>query len=132
MASQVGQRRGGVVMGVGTNMNPLSIVSGTEREVCTDIANRQQFGINKYGKTVADNPANLFAWLKHAYEESLDFPIYLKRAMTELGGSQSFVVQDVRYMSGEVLLFADQERHVTPKIAAGDEVVLLIIKKGVR
>lgn len=108
----------------------LSLLSGTEREVCVDIATRQQFGVNKYGQTVADNPADLFAWLKHAYEESLDFPIYLKRAMTELGGSQSFVVQDVRYMSGEVLLCTDHEQTVTPKIAAGDEVVLLIIKKG--
>lgn len=115
-----------------TNMNPLSIVRGTEREVCTDIANRQQFGINKYGQTVADNPADLFAWLKHAYEESLDFPIYLKRAMTELGQSQSFMVQDVRYISGEVLLSTNLEATVTPKIAAGDEVVLLIIKKGRR
>lgn len=110
----------------------LSLVSGTEREVCVDIEVRQQMGINKYGQTVANNPADLFAWLKHAYEESLDFPIYLKRAMEELGGSQSFVVQDVRYMSGEVLLFADQECHVTPKIGIGDEVVLLIIKKGGR
>ncbi len=107
----------------------LSLVSGTEREVCIDIEQRQQFGINKYGTAVADNPANLFEWLKHAYEESLDFPIYLKRAMTELGQSQSFVVQNVRHLAGEVLLMTDNET-VASKIEPGDEVVLLILKKA--
>lgn len=59
-------------------------VTGTELEVCKDIAQRQQVGIKKYGQTVLDNPLSLRAWLQHAYEESLDFPIYLKRAMAEI------------------------------------------------
>lgn len=110
----------------------LSLVRGTEREVCIDIERRQQFGVIKYGQTVADNPADLFSWLQHAYEEALDFPIYLKRAMTELGQSQSFTVQNVRHSAGEVLLCTDHEATVTPRIEAGDEVVLLILKKGGR
>lgn len=61
-------------------------VVGTEAEVCRDIATRQQFGIKKYGVTVAENPLTLKQWLQHAYEESLDHAIYLKRAIAEIDG----------------------------------------------
>lgn len=60
---------------------PLSI----EREVCSDIVLRQSRGIKKYGKTVAENPLTLKEWLQHAYEETLDTAIYLKRAIYEIG-----------------------------------------------
>ena len=59
-------------------------VQGTESAVCADIANRQQFGIKKYGQTVANNPLTHEQWLQHAYEECLDMAVYLKRAMEEL------------------------------------------------
>ena len=62
----------------------LTQLKGTELEVCEDIARRQQFGIHKYGRTVAENPLDLKKWLQHAYEECLDQAIYLKRAMGEL------------------------------------------------
>jgi hypothetical protein len=58
--------------------------SGVEAAVCEDIARRQQLGIQKYGGTVADNPAGLHEWLQHAYEECLDQAVYLKRAMGEI------------------------------------------------
>lgn len=57
--------------------------TGTEAEVCADIARRQAHGIEKYGMTVAENPLPLSAWIQHAYEESLDLPVYLKRARRE-------------------------------------------------
>lgn len=59
-------------------------VSGIEAAVCKDIAERQRMGINKYGVTVAANPLPLRPWLQHAYEESLDHAIYLKRAMAQM------------------------------------------------
>lgn len=59
-------------------------VSGTEKKVCNDIAQRQAFGINKYGTTVAENPLQLRAWLVHAYEETLDKAVYLRRAIDEM------------------------------------------------
>jgi len=62
--------------------NPMP--TGTELEVCQDIAKRQSLGINKYGTTVCANPLELRAWLQHAYEEALDQAIYLKRAIQEL------------------------------------------------
>ena len=59
-------------------------VVGTEADVCRDISDRQAKGIQKYGMTVAANPSHLREWLQHAYEESLDKAIYLKRAIAEI------------------------------------------------
>jgi len=58
--------------------------SGIELEVCQDISARQEKGVTKYGVTVANNPLELKAWLQHAYEETLDKAIYLKRSIREM------------------------------------------------
>lgn len=58
--------------------------TGIEAMVCADIARRQQIGMNKYKTTVIENNLDLKAWLQHAYEETLDNAVYLKRAMYEL------------------------------------------------
>lgn len=58
--------------------------TGIEALVCEDIATRQSMGIAKYGTTVADNPLVLRQWLQHAYEEALDYAVYLRRAMAEI------------------------------------------------
>jgi hypothetical protein len=63
---------------------------GTELKVCNDIAMRQAMGIKKYGTTVSENPLTLRQWLQHAYEESLDSAIYLRRAMEEMDGPERF------------------------------------------
>ena len=62
----------------------LSQASGIEAMVCQDIARRQQLGLAKYGVTVADNPLNLRQWAQHAYEESLDMAVYMRRIIAEL------------------------------------------------
>ena len=67
----------------------IFLEDGVEAEVCADIARRQAFGKNKYGTTVAETPLSLRAWLVHAYEESLDLPIYLKRAIAEIDAQQA-------------------------------------------
>ena len=59
-------------------------VSGTEQRVCHDIAERQSLGISKYRTTVEQNPLTLREWLQHAFEETLDQAIYLKRAIEEI------------------------------------------------
>ena len=59
-----------------------------EQQVCQDILERQKLGIAKYGRTLADNPLSLRAWLKHAYEECLDQAAYLRRAMAEIEESE--------------------------------------------
>lgn len=57
---------------------------GIEGLVVLDICQRQEFGIKKYGTTVAENPLTLKQWLQHAYEECLDQAIYLRRAIEEI------------------------------------------------
>lgn len=64
--------------------------SGIEAIVCADITRRQAHGIAKYGKTVADNPLSLRQWLNHAYEETLDKAVYLRRAIAEIDDSPNF------------------------------------------
>lgn len=59
-------------------------VVGTEADVCADIARRQALGIKKYNSTVRDNNLSLKQWLQHAYEETLDKAIYLKRAIEQI------------------------------------------------
>lgn len=58
--------------------------TGIEAMVCEDVAKRQALGINKYRTTVADNPLSLREWLEHAYFESLDKAVYLRRAIDEI------------------------------------------------
>lgn len=62
---------------------------GTEARICTEIAARQQMGINKYGATVAENPLSLREWLVHAKQEALDQAIYLQRAIEEIDAQEA-------------------------------------------
>lgn len=57
--------------------------TGVELRVCQDIARRQHRGIEKYGHTVESNPLLGVQWLQHAYEESLDFAIYLRKCIED-------------------------------------------------
>lgn len=54
--------------------------TGIEKLVIDDIAARQQHGILKYGRTVAESPDDM---LQHAYEEALDLAVYLKAEITK-------------------------------------------------
>ena len=58
--------------------------TGTELEVCKDIAARQKRGIKKYKTTVMKNKLTLREWLVHSYQEKLDDIIYMKRAIEEI------------------------------------------------
>jgi hypothetical protein len=66
----------------------IAMPHGIEAMVCTEIAARQAKGIAKYGTTVADNPLSLRQWLQHAFEETLDKAIYLKRAIAEIDAQE--------------------------------------------
>ena len=65
-------------------------VIGTEADVCADISRRQQMGIKKDNITVRDNHLCLMQWLVHAYEETLDKAIYLKRAIEQIDKDNGF------------------------------------------
>lgn len=67
----------------------LESATGIEAMVCGDIAARQAVGIRKYGTTLADSKLSLRQSLWHAYEESLDLPIYLRTAIAKLDAETS-------------------------------------------
>jgi hypothetical protein len=52
------------------------------KEVITDLIAREKMGRMKYGVTVDKANLSEQEWLNHAYEEALDFAIYLKRIMS--------------------------------------------------
>ena len=56
--------------------------SETYKEVITDLIAREKMGRMKYGVTVDKANLSEQEWLNHAYEEALDFAIYLKRIMS--------------------------------------------------
>jgi hypothetical protein len=58
-----------------------NLQSETYKEVITDLIAREKMGRIKYGVTVDKANLSEQEWLNHAYEEALDFAIYLKRLM---------------------------------------------------
>lgn len=90
------------------------VPQGIEAEVCIDISQRQLHGIKKYGKTVADNPLNLRQWLQHAYEETLDKAVYLKRAMAELDKAEHLDA------SSQLLVHHDRLRSALVRLVGAD------------
>ena len=81
----------------------IAMRPGIEAEVCIEISKRQEFGIAKYGTTVADNPLSLRQWLQHAYEETLDKAIYLRRAIAEIDAQELRDIDDMVRAGNSVL-----------------------------
>jgi hypothetical protein len=52
--------------------------------VRSDLKDRSEVGIEKYNTTLDRTDIDLKGWLQHAYEETLDKALYLKRAIKEL------------------------------------------------
>ena len=53
------------------------------KEVITDLISREKIGRAKYGTTVDKANLSEKEWMQHAYEEALDFAIYLKTMMSK-------------------------------------------------
>lgn len=53
-------------------------------EVRKDLRERSEIGIAKYNTTLDRTDIDLKGWLQHAYEETLDKALYLKRAIREI------------------------------------------------
>lgn len=51
--------------------------AGIEARLCALITARQQAGVQKYGRTLEQNPAQRRERLQHALEEALDLAAYL-------------------------------------------------------
>jgi hypothetical protein len=57
--------------------------SDVYKEVITDLISREKMGRAKYGTTVDKANLSEKEWMQHAYEEALDFAIYLKKMMSK-------------------------------------------------
>jgi hypothetical protein len=53
------------------------------KEVISDLISREKMGRAKYGTTVDNANLSEKEWMQHAYEEALDFAIYLKKMMSK-------------------------------------------------
>jgi len=57
--------------------------SDVYKEVISDLISREKMGRIKYGTTVDKANLSEKEWMQHAYEEALDFAIYLKKMMSK-------------------------------------------------
>lgn len=54
----------------------------TYRQIISDLVEREAMGFEKYGTTVDKASLSNKQWMQHAYEEALDFAVYLKVLMS--------------------------------------------------
>lgn len=54
-----------------------------------ELRQRSEVGVAKYGCTLGDSGLGLRAFLRHAFEESLDFSNYLQGALMQLDGQEA-------------------------------------------
>ena len=62
-------------------------MSKVTEQVINDIQKRELKGIETYGTTMDRDDLTQDQWLQHAYEESLDFCIYLKKLLIIRNGN---------------------------------------------
>ena len=62
-------------------------MSQVTEQVINDIQQRELKGIETYGTTMDREDLTQDQWLQHAYEESLDFCIYLKKLLIIRNGN---------------------------------------------
>ena len=62
-------------------------MSQVTEQVINDIKQREQKGLETYGTTMDRDDLTQDQWLQHAYEESLDFCIYLKKLIIIRNGN---------------------------------------------
>ncbi len=72
--------------------------------VRTDLLQRSQFGLKKYGTTLSNSGLSLREYLQHAYEEALDHANYLKGAIMELD-KQVPQEQENVFLCGDTVTF---------------------------
>jgi hypothetical protein len=62
-------------------------MSQVTQEVINDINARELKGLETYGTTMDRTDLTQEQWLNHAYEEALDFAIYLKKLLIIRNGN---------------------------------------------
>ncbi|MEJ6794603.1 MAG: hypothetical protein QNK68_06300 [Flavobacteriales bacterium] len=57
--------------------------------VTKEFHERSRIGIEKYGKTLSENPLSLLEWLEHLKQELMDATLYIERAKDEVKSKQN-------------------------------------------
>lgn len=57
--------------------------------VIKQFSERSRIGIDKYGKTLSENPLSLLEWLEHLKQELMDATLYIERAKDEVKSKQN-------------------------------------------
>jgi len=65
-------------------MNEKSLPSVTVSDVINDLLEREEKGVEKYGCTVDRKDYTKREWLQNAYEEALDFVVYMRRLLIKI------------------------------------------------
>lgn len=60
------------------------------KSVRDDLKHRSKLGIKKYGVTLDRDDLSLREWLQHAYEETLDKALYLKKAIKIIDNERQY------------------------------------------
>jgi len=67
-------------------------------QVMIDLRSREKMGIEKYGVSVDKAKLDTLKWMQHAYEESLDHAIYMKKLILEAHKNvESLDVEKIQY-----------------------------------
>lgn len=71
-------------------------------QVMIDLRSREKMGIEKYGVSVDKAKLDTLKWMQHAYEESLDHAIYMKKLILEAHKNvETLDVEKIQYKLDE-------------------------------
>jgi hypothetical protein len=60
-------------------------------KVTNQFNERSRVGIEKYGKTLSENPLSLLEWLEHLKQELMDATLYIQRTQDEYRSKQDSI-----------------------------------------
>lgn len=60
-------------------------------KVTNQFNERSRLGIEKYGKTLSENPLSLLEWLEHLKQELMDATLYIQRTQDEYRSKQDSI-----------------------------------------
>jgi len=80
-------------------------------QVMLDLRAREKMGIEKYGVSVDRAELDALKWMQHAYEESLDHAIYMKKLIIEAQKAAEVPIERVHFKTDEnqLKLFDDEQ-----------------------
>lgn len=65
-----------------------SKVDPVVEKITNEFHKRSRVGVEKYGKTLSENPLSLLEWLEHLKQELMDATLYIERSKDEIKSRQ--------------------------------------------